>query len=150
MPCGYLLVSLRYPRSCSFPGPRRRRLVFLCFSLGKALAADWQQHFLLSRCGLAWHLALRWFSPAVVCDAAFQGIHQVDYVFALWPRLCSNGLATTLLINQFGQRSFVMILKFFGLECGGFLIVPQGLSHVHFPPTSKRPCLCPCPCYSPN
>jgi hypothetical protein len=54
------------------------------------------------------------------------------------------------LIDQFGQRSFVMILKFFGLECGGFLIVPQGLSHVHFPPTSKRPCLCPCPCCSPN
>jgi hypothetical protein len=66
-------------------------------SLGSALAADRQQHFLLSRCGLAWLLALRWFSPAVVCDAAFQGIHQVDYIFALWPRLRSNGLAAALL-----------------------------------------------------
>ena len=36
--------------------------------------------------------------------------------------LRSNGLAATLLIDQFGQRSFVMVLKFFGLECGGFLI----------------------------
>jgi hypothetical protein len=69
-------------------------------------------------------------------DAAFQGIHRVDYVFALWPRLRSNRLAVSLLIDQFGQRNFVMILKFFGLEC--------------FPPTSKRPCLCPCRCCSPN
>jgi len=88
---------LRYLRSCSFPGPRRRRLVFLCFSLGSALTADWQQHFLLSRCGLVWLLALRWFSPAVVGDATFQGIHQVDYLFARWPRLRCNGLAVTLL-----------------------------------------------------
>ena len=86
MPWSYLFVSLRYLRSCSFPGPRRRRLVFLCFSLRSALTADWQQHFLLSRCGLAWPLALCWFRPTVICDAAFQGIHQVDYVFALWPR----------------------------------------------------------------
>ncbi len=33
-----------------------------------------------------------------------------------------NGLAATLLIDQLGQRSFVVILKFFGLEGGGILI----------------------------
>ena len=44
-------------------------------SFRSALPADWQQHFLLSGCGLAWLLALRWFSPAVVCDVAFQSIH---------------------------------------------------------------------------
>ena len=48
--------------------------------------------------------------PAVVCDAAFQGIHQVYYVFALSPRLRSNGLAFTLLIDQFGQRSLVRVM----------------------------------------
>jgi hypothetical protein len=32
--------------------------------------ADWQQHFLLSGCGLPLLPAPRWFSLAVVCDAA--------------------------------------------------------------------------------
>jgi hypothetical protein len=36
MPWSYLFASLRYHRSCSFPGPRRGRLVFLCFSLQRA------------------------------------------------------------------------------------------------------------------
>src|SRR5450631_1853964 len=97
MPWSYLFVSLRYHRSCSFPGSRCRMLVFVCFSLGSAHTADWQKHFLLSRCGLAWLLALCRFRPTVVCDAAFQGIHQVDHVHALWPPLRSNGLAATLL-----------------------------------------------------
>ena len=33
-----------------------------------------------------------------------------------------NGLAATLLIDQLGQRGFVVILKIFGLEGGGILI----------------------------
>jgi hypothetical protein len=96
-------------------------LSFFASALEARLPLIGSSLFLLSGRGLAWLLALRWFSPAVVCDAAFQGIHQVDYVFALWPRPRSNWLADTLLIDQFGQRSFVMILKFFGLEGGGFI-----------------------------
>ena len=97
MPSGCLFVSLRCPPVMLVSGPSAPQAFFLCFSLGSALTADSQQHFLLSRCGLAWPLALCWFRPTVICDAAFQGIHQVDYVFALWPRLRSNGLAATLL-----------------------------------------------------
>jgi hypothetical protein len=46
----------------------------------------------LSGCGLAWLLALRWFSTAVVCDAALQGIHQVDNVFAFGRAFAAIGL----------------------------------------------------------
>jgi hypothetical protein len=105
MPSGCLFVSWRYLRLCSFPGPRRRRLVFLCFSLGSALTADSHQHFLLSRCGLAWPLALCWFRPTVICDAAFQGIHQVDYVFALWPRAFA-AMGLPLRFSRNSSRAF--------------------------------------------
>jgi hypothetical protein len=42
-----------------------------------------------------------------------------------------NGLAATVLIDQLGQRSFVVILKFLGLECGGILIddMPGEIEH---------------------
>jgi hypothetical protein len=40
-------------------------------------AVDWQQHFGCPTAA-AWLLALRCCSTAVVCDAALQGIHQVD------------------------------------------------------------------------
>jgi hypothetical protein len=96
MPWSYLFVSLRYHRSCSFPGSRCRRLVFLCFSVGSAHTADWQKHFLLSHCGLAWLLALCWFRPTVVCDAAFQASIR-STTFTPFGRLRSNGLAATLL-----------------------------------------------------
>src|ERR1700730_2910196 len=66
--------------------------VFVRLSLRSTLPADWQQHFRLSGCGLPLLLAPRWFSLAVVCDAALDGIHEVDDVLALWPRLRSNGL----------------------------------------------------------
>jgi hypothetical protein len=52
------------------------------FSFRSKLPADWQQHFLLSGCGLPLLLAPRWFSLAIVCDAALEGIHQVDDVLA--------------------------------------------------------------------
>jgi hypothetical protein len=44
------------------------------------------------RLGLPWPLAPRRFSLAVVCDAALEGIYQVDDVLALSPRLRSNEL----------------------------------------------------------
>jgi len=44
--------------------------VFVRLSLRSTLPADWQQHFLLSGCGLPLLPAPRWFSLAVVCDAA--------------------------------------------------------------------------------
>jgi len=55
--------------------PYRRLVGLLRFCFCSALTADGQQHFLLSGCGLSWLPALRRLSPAVVCNAAFQGIH---------------------------------------------------------------------------
>jgi hypothetical protein len=46
-------------------------------SLWPQRAVDWQQHFGCPTAA-AWLLALRCCSTAVVCDAALQGIHQVD------------------------------------------------------------------------
>jgi hypothetical protein len=64
------------PGACSFPGSRRRRLVFVCLGFASVLSANGQQHFLLSRGGLVWLFTLRWFSPAVVCDAALVRVRR--------------------------------------------------------------------------
>src|SRR5882757_6698616 len=90
----------RYPRrrseqirasSRAFPGARGRALIRLLFFVGGPLAADRQQHFLLTSSGLAWLFALRWSRSFGLTDAALERIHQIDDVLAARARLGRDG-----------------------------------------------------------
>src|SRR5712664_4039376 len=97
----------------------RRLLNLLLFLLGGTLAADWQQHFLLTGSGLTRFLAFR--RLGVVGDAPFQRIHQVYNILAFWSGFRTNHLAVTLGIDQFGQRGLVVILEFLRFELASLL-----------------------------
>src|SRR4051812_31593903 len=107
--------------------------------LGGSLAGNRQQHFALSGRRLARLLALvrlrrsRGSRAGLGGDAALQRVHQADHIVTgLWLRRRRNALAVALLVDEFGQRGLVMILKFRRFEMAGFLLhdVLREIEHV--------------------
>jgi hypothetical protein len=70
--------------------------VFVRLSLRSTLPADWQQHFLLSGCGLPLLPAPRWFSLAVACDARFRAFIRSTTFSPFGRAFAVMGLCQTL------------------------------------------------------
>jgi hypothetical protein len=81
---------------------------------------DRQQHFPLACGGLARLLALRGYRFAR--QTFLQGVHEVDNILALRTGLSRNRLTVAFSVDKFGQRFFVVVLKFLRLELGRLLI----------------------------
>src|SRR5689334_309418 len=87
--------------------------------LRRLLAVDRKQHFLLARRLLG---LLGGLGRLLLAEARAKRVHQVDHVADGGPRLCSDGLAVALLVDEVNQRRFIVVLELLGLELPGLRV----------------------------
>ncbi len=88
------------------------------FPSSLVVAADRQQHLLLTRNGLAGLFAFRSSSAG---DAFFQRVHEVHNVLTAWSRFLTNRLSIPFGVDEFSQSFFVVVLELLGLEVSRLL-----------------------------
>ncbi len=118
---GHRLVREAASRLCRFALRLRYRPLDGPF-LGCPLALDWHQHFLLAGGCLA--RPLGWFRRCRrrLANTLAQWVHQVDDVLAAWPSLGRDRLPGSFAIDEFDERSFILILELCRLESPCLLV----------------------------